>query len=699
MGIFGLKGFLSASEHGLSSGGQYYDSDVGLPHGSTLCIDANGFIFWILETVLGRRGGQFIGREFGGSYDNLQDTILSEISLLQECGLRLLFFFDGYGHNRMKEATSSHRSSSREDQWYSLWDACQRGKLSKLAQADIPVPPLSFLQFEATLSGIDDVEIIRCKHEADQEVARYCYLGNQKLQEELSGSSEDVAANKVCGGCFVYGNDTDFLLMKGCPYIPLGGLVMKRSAVINNDAGSSAVASGASQTWNCVAKQVWHRSLIADALDMTESQLVEWAILAGNDYTGHFEKDLFDLVDDVWTNVSDGPKKEEEEEGADNSISSPIATTARRGNFFDLESCRDYILSQGEDYRLTSSKSQALQEAIEFSRLSYELGDISAYLGTRPESGSSGGSSSDNANANVNANANGAIGDISIDNAEGVEALAEESSSTNTGMSLSAEQKRAISQYYHRILENAPELTEGGAAILTLSFLQDQSQSESELLGFGFITPMHLNAFIAMLTRLHTIGPKASMTALQQPQLQQQLGKAPILLPIWEDICVAHYYQKICQWLITRCRMSRGGNNAPRLLYCGPLFHSIVDTMRREEGTDIGTVADAGVDPTVTENGGTGRKSATATRTAAEKKKKGEMKGYLASSDREDGSSTRTDGREKAKVEAKVVAVAAAVTVKGGDLLPIEEHKEEILATIAKHRVTIIQGRKESIVV
>ena len=95
---------------------------------------------------------------------------------------------------------------------------------------------------------------------------------------------------------------------------------------------------------------------------MSKAQVVEWSILIGNDYTGTFDRSLFDLDGIQWDFY-------EWDDG--------LPTGHRT---VDLESLRQFILDQHETFHLTSIRSVELQRAIEFSRANCSLQDLSCFL-------------------------------------------------------------------------------------------------------------------------------------------------------------------------------------------------------------------------------------------------------------------------------------------------------------------------------
>ena len=102
---------------------------------------------------------------------------------------------------------------------------------------------------------------------------------------------------------------------------------------------------------------VWSRKNLARAMDMTETQFVEWCILIGNDYTAHFKRNLFNEYHEFSMKCGN----------YDTAVNSPGLVLSRL-----------FIISKGPDYHLSSSNCN-LERAITYSRAVYNLSDLSEY--------------------------------------------------------------------------------------------------------------------------------------------------------------------------------------------------------------------------------------------------------------------------------------------------------------------------------
>eukprot|EP01041_Mallomonas_annulata_P005183 gene5183-10365_t len=315
MGIKGLFSYIES--YSIGGGGSISEH---IPAGSIVLIDGNGLIFHIVNSY-----SDIMSRQFGGSYDIFDKKLRSEMSTLTAVfGLTLRVYFDGK-ISRMKEATARKRIVKDEETWLNLLNYCQSGTHCK--QDGLPIPPLYFDQLRATLETLN-VDIITCEEEADQEIAKACALMNDDLTSK--------------GGqyCFCYANDSDFLLMKDCPYVKFGSL--------SKPMGYSD---------GCMAR-VWRRSELAADLGLSESQFVELALLIGNDYTGVFPRSQLQLHTET-----------------SSCIHFPCDGNC---SVKSIDVMVEYIRSLPSNYKLTSSNT-SLQIALEYSRALYELRDISSY--------------------------------------------------------------------------------------------------------------------------------------------------------------------------------------------------------------------------------------------------------------------------------------------------------------------------------
>jgi hypothetical protein len=219
--------------------------------------------------------------------------------------------------------------------------------------------------------------------------------------------------------------------MKDCPYIVFGTLIHRRTSASSRPIGTAVV---------------WRRSRLAKSLGFTdEQQLVEWAILIGNDYTKHFTKSSF-----IGYSNSNNEQNE----------------------FSSLEIMRKYIASQKPPYRLSSADAE-LELAINYSRAVYNLLDLTSYekLGDLHRSG-------------------GRI-DADDENSDGYSLSSVEKSSLNTWRRTGRRtSKRSDSVGLHVISFLRP-------------YLNDNKVSEMNRKQFEGITGAHLDAFALMLKNIN----------------------------------------------------------------------------------------------------------------------------------------------------------------------------------------------------
>ena len=167
MGIIGLKRFLLAEKVSVTE---------RLPFGSHLLVDANGWLFHIIDSP----DGLAIQRQQGGSYKAFDNLIRNSFSDLISLGFRLSFYFDGKD-SCMKESTKRERNQNRPDPWMALYNAT-RCEDDNLDQSTLDWPPLTKMQFIYTLRSLG-ARITYCQYEADQQIAIDCMSMNESTNE------------------------------------------------------------------------------------------------------------------------------------------------------------------------------------------------------------------------------------------------------------------------------------------------------------------------------------------------------------------------------------------------------------------------------------------------------------------------------------------------------------------------------------
>ena len=347
MGIRGLLQFL-----------EEYSSNVfveQIPIESNLLIDGCGWAFHMLLNH-----ANLCPREFGGSYGAFDAIVRNEVLvLIKEYGFKMTVYFDGK-ISRMKSETIKKRTEKDEESWMKLLEYCENGSSCK--NDNFPMPPFYIDQLKSSLQSLD-IAIVTFEDEADQEIAKLCTYYNAINADERATEYYVYANDRYMHDsyhiidlsrinfCFKF---SDYLLMKNCPYIKFGSFIPMMSTSTQNTSTSSNTVIAQ------ITAMVWRREELAQELDLSEFQLIEFALLIGNDFTDVFSRDTFHQI----TGSAD--------------LTSPLTTFPSGYSPATIHSLLEFIRSQPEDYRL-SSMDPALQQAIEFSRALYNLQDISAY--------------------------------------------------------------------------------------------------------------------------------------------------------------------------------------------------------------------------------------------------------------------------------------------------------------------------------
>ncbi|CAM9262064.1 unnamed protein product, partial [Phaeothamnion confervicola] len=250
MGIKRLKTFI---DQRLSAA----NASRPLPEGASLLIDGNGWAFQLLRESGARM-------DLVGDYAALGQTARAAVTAMRDAGLQVgPVYFDGK-QRRLKKATERHRAQQRQDQWAALQGWCLDGATPP-EYIGFPPPPLIIEELEAVLRDLN-VPVVDCPGEADQELAK-------------------AAAADAAGNHFVLGGDSDFFLFKGCRFIPFETLQLG-----GNNENLDGGGDGSPRT---PTAQVWERARLAELCGVSETALVEWGLLLGNDYTAHLPLDSY----------------------------------------------------------------------------------------------------------------------------------------------------------------------------------------------------------------------------------------------------------------------------------------------------------------------------------------------------------------------------------------------------------------------
>lgn len=249
MGIKNLKTFIKRHSK--------INSPEILSDNATLCIDGNGWSYYIYRNL---------DRKYGGNYTIYDKLIRSTVRSIQNAGLQLIVFWDGK-QIWMKENCYQVRKSNKHQRWQNLQNFCLDS--AKYKNEDFPKPPLLNDQLRATLTNLG-IKNIDSDSEADLSIATY--VNNQP-------------------NCYAYGDDTDFFAF-GIPYIQFEDLVIKKKT-------ASAV--------------IWSETKLQEYFKLNKFQMIELAIMLGNDYTGSLIKNEFkqmgSTIDEKITYIQENNKQ------------------------------------------------------------------------------------------------------------------------------------------------------------------------------------------------------------------------------------------------------------------------------------------------------------------------------------------------------------------------------------------------------
>ena len=307
------------------------------------------------------------GPQFGGQYSALADYYRNEIKKLMTT-FELEFYFDGSRNKKVKSATLSSRERDRQDLWFNLYKLCTstspRYRAKPISVDELPTATLHIETFRCIVSEFDDIKVIECEYEADQEIAIACKENN----------SNGTGARAYC-----YGNDTDFIAMADCPYIQVGSLEERNGQIRSN--------------------MVYYRSKVATALGFkNEDQFVEFCILVGNDFTASDDRTRSEF-DAFTVDTSVNNDIEDDSDDDDDVLPSSVISSTENIHIGDFASVSQSILPDGNtpevinkirkllvckfltdpNWRVSSSTSEDLQSGIVYSRAMYNLESLSSF--------------------------------------------------------------------------------------------------------------------------------------------------------------------------------------------------------------------------------------------------------------------------------------------------------------------------------
>eukprot|EP01044_Picomonas_judraskeda_P002805 COSAG03_NODE_213_length_10549_cov_7.843349_2_plen_1370_part_00 len=317
MGIKRLTAFLTANYDPVAH------PPTVLPPGSRLLIDASGWSF-LLQAACVAAG---VRQDHLGDYGALDRAVEEMVQKIRSAGVVPILYCDGEVR-QMKAAATKRRRKQRDGKWELLQGTCLDGQ--RVQQKDLPEPPLMMRQVLATAAALC-VQVVRCRGEADQDMAIAC-------AEQRHGDWPH----------YVLGQDSDFYMFRGCNYVCFGDLTFSAS-----DGSAGPQCSPHPRTARAV---VWTRAILSEMTGLNERQLIEFAILLGNDYTAPFSKDLYG--DEV---------------------------AALGNDEFDPDVILEFVAEAAPELRLSSNFAN-VQRAIDFSRALYECEDLSAFPADAEES-------------------------------------------------------------------------------------------------------------------------------------------------------------------------------------------------------------------------------------------------------------------------------------------------------------------------
>ncbi len=259
MGIRGLNQFLAILDLAQTTSCEGREGSVPLSHIQTLVIDGNGFAMHIAECLY----TEGITRNDGAyNYEDFTHRIGEVVDSLLELNIKLDFYFDGH-KSKCKSHTKDIRRKKRDNECGKVIAAACGGQSYDTFMAPVlVVPQLKYLLKEYdTESG---VTVVECTHEADQPIAIAVAQYNQQAGSEVA---------------VVYGNDTDFITMKACPYVKFTDLILPTNC---GEGGNNTTQQSQIMLY---ASKVYRRHETAKLLHLTENSFVELCLLIGNDFT------------------------------------------------------------------------------------------------------------------------------------------------------------------------------------------------------------------------------------------------------------------------------------------------------------------------------------------------------------------------------------------------------------------------------
>ncbi|KNC96237.1 uncharacterized protein SPPG_08391 [Spizellomyces punctatus DAOM BR117] len=596
-----------------------------IPNNSRLYVDALGFIYHLFAKQEGKtrgrkedslprmnREGHASGsahsfrREYGGAYRAFDSFVRREVRYLQSLGVfeSILFYFDGE-MLQAKHATHEERVLQKEQRWSNLYRYFCGRTSTPPAQEVFPMPPLIFEQFLRTLEAITrenelevdladefdrltisqtaaggtveesvspssfacptaKISIVQCKVEADIEIARDVELWNEQSSASSCGGASPP------GRAYCYGEDSDYFLMRGCPYIRFGRISERQP--FNADGSNAVLVSH--QPHHVVALEVWRREEVAAMLSLTESQLVELGILIGNDYTMEYSRS--DLK-------ARKMHKNNTEEYAEVAVQVPDEHSNDA-----IEELLSIVREGGEGFKLTSDN-RDLQSAIALSRAIYEhqKDDWTFIMQALKADRTSNDDDKDVKPPSGLADASSTRAEEEDDDDEEEENSESDEAQSSSMLGLTSEQRRCLESWARDETWKRIAMSRGVARALLHQLTQPLTSADSKTKRaiFTVFTSTHLAALDRMLETLQSptvLDPGEKLPNDERDDsdgafLLRNLNVAhpldTFLRPTWRDFQAAHTYQLILRHFF---RPSTKRNRTRELLHPSVPFEDVV---------------------------------------------------------------------------------------------------------------------------
>ena len=267
MGVRGLKKFVHANFNlPIVIPEQQLESEAMILH-----VDGDGFIFHVLDQQ--DVYGKDVRTQFGGDYNVLLCLLKRELKrYLVDMKIReIIFYFDGPA-SAFKDMKKQDRRIQRAEEYEALYQHFEE-HTALPKSTDLPLPVLAKEALLEYLLRADTdkgrMRVVLSPDESDLDISR-----NVRRANATNSSLRHYAL----------ANDSDFLLMRECPYIELGSI----QAHQGQQQGKKKKAAR-----KTVTARVFERTKVAELVGLSELNLLELGILLGNDFLGGFQRSDF----------------------------------------------------------------------------------------------------------------------------------------------------------------------------------------------------------------------------------------------------------------------------------------------------------------------------------------------------------------------------------------------------------------------